>query len=154
MGYDPDTGSLTWRVMLNARGPVGAEVGCVCKRRGYRVTRIDGISYLVHRVIWFYVHGAWPEHELDHINGVRHDNRIANLRIATRSQNACNTGVRKDSGSRVKGVRWHVKSKKWQARIIVNNRDISLGYFNEKSEAEEARLRAEEIHHGQYRRAA
>lgn len=79
--YDPATGGFTARVRLAQRVAAGQSVGSI-NPRGYVVLSIGGKQYLGHRVAWFIHHGVWPGMEIDHINGVRHDNRIANLREA------------------------------------------------------------------------
>lgn len=90
-------GCFRWKV---SRGPkrVGDVAGCL-NTIGYRQIQLDGKVYKEHRLIWFYLHGVWPKNEIDHINNQRNDNRIENLREATRSQNSFNTKVRKTNKS-------------------------------------------------------
>ena len=83
---------------------------------------------MAHRLAWFYTYGKWPNHEVDHINGNRLDNRIANLREATRSQNEF-------AAKKGKGIRWEPKRKKWLARIGVNWKQINLGRYATREEA-------------------
>lgn len=96
--YDPTTGLMTARVdrgsRVRAGQPLGARHGC-----GYLNIQIDGRLYMVHRLGWLYVHGAWPKGDIDHINGVRDDNRIENLRDVTRSIN-CQNQRRAQASSR------------------------------------------------------
>jgi len=99
-GHAYHAGSLTAQALTNT---------------GYRQVGIDGINYKAHRLAWFYVHGAWPEYDIDHINGVRHDNRIANLRPATRGENIMNSQRRSDAKSEYRGVHYHKSTKQWQA---------------------------------------
>lgn len=77
--YDPDTGHLYWSATGERAGNI--------QDKGYRTIEIDGGRYYAHRVVWFHTHGVWPENDLDHINRERDDNRIANLRDVTRSEN-------------------------------------------------------------------
>jgi hypothetical protein len=83
--YDPESGVLTWRLTLSNRALVGAPVGYLTPRGdGYPRLRLDGQMFLSHRVIWCWMTGEWPKLVVDHINGVRSDNRWANLREAHR----------------------------------------------------------------------
>ena len=102
---------------------------------------------MAHRLAWFYVYGAWPNGDLDHINGDKLDNRIANLREATRKQNMQNVRQHKHNTSGVKGVAWHSQRNKWRAYIFVDYRQIHLGLFDTKEAAAAARMNAEEIYH-------
>jgi hypothetical protein len=153
LDYDPETGNLIWRVRLNSRAPVGAIAGCICKHRGYRVMSVDKRFYPVHRLIWLHVHGVWPANEIDHVNGIKHDNRISNLREATHAQNCRNIAPKK-SKSGAKGVRYNELARKWQARIVYDHKEISLGYFHAKDAAIAAREAAELQYFGEFRRSA
>lgn len=103
LSYDPDTGIFRWKVARTNRLKVGAETGC-SNRAGYKVIRIGNRLYYAHRLAFLYVHGRWPHNQIDHINGCPDDNRIANLREATQSQNNANHRTRSDSTLGVKGV--------------------------------------------------
>jgi hypothetical protein len=85
LAYDPETGIFSRR---NGRG-AASQVGYLMPK-GYRIIRVNYHKFLAHRLAWFYVHGEWPPHEIDHVNRRRDDNRIANLRPATRLENAQN----------------------------------------------------------------
>lgn len=78
--YDPETGVMTRRVALSNRTKVGDEIGRVNPSDGYRYACVDGKSHAVHRLVWLYVTGNWPEHQVNHDNDVRDDNRWTNLR--------------------------------------------------------------------------
>lgn len=83
-------GKLYWSKRPSYRVKVGDEVGTVCSN-GYRATKFKGVNYLVHRVIWEMFNGPIPDgFEIDHKDGVRDNNRIENLRLATRGQNSQN----------------------------------------------------------------
>jgi len=86
----------------------------------------------------------------DHVNANGLDNRKANIRPATRSQNTCNTPKYKSSRSKYKGVTWHKQRKKWYARIRIRGRAISLGYFNDQTEAAKAYDNAAKKLHAQF----
>ncbi len=85
--------------------------------------------------------GYEPPHTIDHINRVRDDNRISNLRLATISQNTFNQPRRKESA--INGVSWHKVANKWRAYISVNGRFKHLGCYRDIDEAVAARLAAE-----------
>jgi hypothetical protein len=100
---------------------------------------IDYRRYYCHRLAWLWIHGEWPEHEIDHINGDPYDNRLSNLRAATKSENGYNKrrGTRNTSG--IKGVHFFKPSGKWRAAINDGHRRRKhLGLFDTKEQAAEA----------------
>ncbi|MEO0569893.1 MAG: HNH endonuclease signature motif containing protein [Pseudomonadota bacterium] len=113
-------------------------------RKGYLTGRIHGNSYLAHRVIWAYSNGTWPSGELDHINGEKTDNRIANLREVSRTQNCRNLrkNIRNTSGCT--GVKKSRSGKKWVAEIGCGaGKKVHLGSFENFDDAVAARKSAE-----------
>jgi HNH endonuclease len=149
--YDPETGHFTWRT-AGRRRLVGGRAGTRNKVSGYRLIYIDGCAqHYEHRLAWLYVHGEWPK-ELDHINGVRDDNRIANLRSVNRSKNSINSRIRSDNKSGVKGVYYDLRSHKWSAEIIFEGEKSFLGYYKTKDEAVAARRAAEAVLHREFAR--
>ncbi len=90
---------------------------------------------LAHRVAWLLMTGSDPVEEIDHINGVKTDNRWENLRPANRSQNAMNQRVRSSSKSGFKGVSWHSRVGKWRACIKAGGKHVHIGYFDNREEA-------------------
>ena len=86
--YDPETGIFTSRIR-RGRFPPGVEVGTLTPRKRIHI-HLDQKKYLAHRLAWFYKNGVWPKQEIDHINGVTTDNRLANLREVTTKQNSEN----------------------------------------------------------------
>jgi len=130
LSYSPDSGVFVW--IKNRFGViVGRVAGNVSGNRGYRRIKIDGRLYLAHRLAWLYMHGEWPKDEIDHINISRDDNRICNLREATRLQNSRNKKLRSDNSTGMKGVYWHGQSKKWQASAGLDGKLIYLGLFDD-----------------------
>ena len=105
---------------------------------------------MAHRIAWAIVHGRWPEHFLDHINRVRTDNRLANLREATNAENLRNRSVVRNNESGTKGVRMDKRSKRWQARIKIGGTSISLGAFASRDEAAAAYTAAAKKYHGEF----
>jgi len=105
LDYNPETGEFFWKV--NSRCiKVGQKAGYVCKTHGYEHIFINKKQYRSHRLAWLYVHGKWPEPEIDHINRVKTDNRIANLREADRSMNNLNRGTLVRKPLNMKGKVW------------------------------------------------
>ena len=111
-------GELFWKVSPKAFITVGDIAGCV-EVRGYKVIKILGRKYKAHRLIFLYHNGYIPKF-IDHIDGNRINNRIENLRVATREQNNQNAKFRKDNTSGIKGVSWNKRTKKWIAQCSVN----------------------------------
>jgi hypothetical protein len=137
--YDPETGEF-WR-KAGCQGPVG-----------YRQIWFRGRQELEHRVAWFLHYGEWPSEFIDHINGVKNDNRISNLRLATPSQNLQNRGRPKNNTSGRKGVSWIKFYSKWQATIRVGKKNIYLGRFSCIEKAADAYNAAALKYHGEFAR--
>lgn len=114
--------------------------------KGYIDVNVDGKKFKAHRVAWLIENGSLPEYpgfQIDHINGIRTDNRIENLRIVTSSENSKNSGLPVSNTSGVKGVYWHKQSGKWNAKIKIGKTLKCLGLFAEIEEAAKARKAAE-----------
>lgn len=146
LDYDPETGLFTWRVNRAGNAKAGSAAGCAHKC-GYRQVMVDSTLYLAHRLAWFYVYNVWPPQHIDHINGVRDDNRIANLREATYSTNNQNRGLDSRNTSGYQGVYWSEQTRKWYAQLKVGNKRYNLGYFIDIADAAEARASAKEKYH-------
>lgn len=128
--YDPENGVLRWK---NGRGRVrsGDVAGNICPR-GYVVVTVDKKLYRGHRIAWAIAYGCWPNKDLDvdHINGKNGDNRLCNLRLATRAQNLSNVRKARSKVSGAKGVYWSPNNKKWRVRIMKNGNVHELGLFS------------------------
>jgi hypothetical protein len=141
LAYDADTGKFRWCVK-RPRCTVNAVAGTTT-HHGYTAIKLDGITYRAHRLAWLYVFGTWPASELDHINRKRGDNRIANLREATRFSNCQNREKSLDAHSQYIGVSKGFAGKGWRAYIDKNGRRTSLGVFLTEQAAAAARQKAE-----------
>ena len=148
--YSPDNGIFVWKTSRRGRVKIGDEAGSPHKG-GYVQIRFFGKDYLAHRIALI-ISGIdlKSTDQVDHINGDRADNRLANLRIATRSQNCQNAFIRKDNISGFKGVGFDVKRKKWRARITANKKCKWIGYFDKIEEAHAAYCQAAKELHGTF----
>jgi hypothetical protein len=147
LDYNPATGVFKWKLSYRMR-----RKGLVAGRRHggwYWCIRVDSREYLAHRLAWLYVYGRWPLDQIDHINGIRFDNRIANLREATNSQNKQN---RKPKVAGLKGV--YRQKNRWRARITINRRCLYLGTFSTPEAASAAYREAAIKHFGEFARFA
>lgn len=134
--YNPETGELRWLKSRGSRAPAGAIAGTIGPD-GYRVIRVSRI-YRAHVLAWVIMTGEWPELQIDHRNGVRHDNRWNNLRLATQQQQNANAALRSDNTSGYRGVHFCKATNKWRAEIRVNGKGKKLGRFKSREEAHEA----------------
>ena len=141
LSYSPDTGIFTWKVS-HPRAKAGSPAGAI-DHYGYVVIRLDGVLYKAHRLAWLYVKGEWPTKNLDHINQIKCDNRISNLRSVGQSVNMHNARIKSTNKSGVAGVCWRQDRRKWCARIKIGYKNIFLGNFDCKDEAVQARRQAE-----------
>jgi hypothetical protein len=117
--------------------------------KGYRAINMAKRSYLEHIIIFMFHHGYIPE-QVDHINGIRDDNRIENLRASNQSQNLWNSCQKQKTQTGVKGVRKF--GEKYQARITVNLKVIHLGTYKTLELATTAIQQARKLHHGEFAR--
>ena len=163
--YTPQTGALRWKRREekyftggSVRSPRQRANGWNAKwatqlaftsvnASGYLSGAVLGIPAVAHRVAWALHYGEWPKGEIDHINGIKTDNRIENLRDVPHKENLHNTPRRSTNKSCVTGVFWTARSKKWRAYICVNSRLKHIGYFDNFNDAVAARKEAER-HHG------
>lgn len=142
--YNAETGVFTW--ISGVR--LGVVAGSSSKR--YAVIHIGDKYFQSHRLVWLYVHGEFPLNDIDHINGNKHDNRIENLRNATRSENKCNCPRSKRNTSGYKGVDWSKSKGKWRVRIKLLGKSYSVGYFDDVLEAFGAYCMAAKKMHGKF----
>lgn len=149
--YEPEIGKLFWK----ERGPhqipcprlrnawnsrcAGKMAGGSTKYSKYDRLGIHGVMYPYHRVVWAIFHGEWPNKDIDHINGVRNDNRIANLRQVSRKENLRNQVINPRNTSGAVGVRLCEFTGRWHARITNKH----IGRYDTFEEAVTARKAAE-----------
>ena len=129
LSYDPDTGLFT---NLKNNRVVGWQ------QSGYLKYEVFGKKYYLHRLVWLYAYGHTPDCEIDHINRNRSDNRLCNLREASRHENLWNSPVRCDSSLGLKGVEYVKKINKYRAVITLYGIKHRLGTFLTAEEASQA----------------
>jgi hypothetical protein len=144
-----DNGRLLWKVQKGYKNKVGKEAGFKHKGDGYWRIELDNKSYKRSRLVFLMFHGYLPK-MVDHINGVREDDRVENLRAADALTNAWNAGVKKTSTLKVKGVSWHSRDKVFQARIRHEGKEKHLGVFDSLEEAEKCVREFREKHHKEF----
>jgi HNH endonuclease len=155
--YNPETGRFYWRQrdqkwFSDRRSHstwngkyAGKEAFLVYTEDGYRKGLLLKVSVRASRLAWAITYGEWPKGEVDHINGVKDDNRISNLRDVVRAVNARNRSLRRDNRSGFNGIGVMPASGKWKAFIRGFDRNIALGVFETKAEAIAARLAAQKV---------
>lgn len=135
--YNPTTGELTSKIQ-RAMMPIGSVAGTVLST-GYRQVSIHSKYYYAHRVAWLITYGRWPHGQIDHINGLRDDNRLENLREVTSAENAQN--LRRSHLDNKTGLLGVSKARgKFLAQITTNGKHKFIGYFKTAKDAHEAYL--------------
>lgn len=129
--YDAENGLMIRKFKNGKRKVCGDKPGY---HHGRGMLSIDGRYYYTHRVIWLWHHGYMPEF-IDHIDRNPMNNRIENLRPATRLENNHNKGTQRNNSSGYPGVSWDKQREKYRVRIMNENKHIHIGYFNTTEEA-------------------
>jgi hypothetical protein len=143
--YNPANGIVTDKATGKSVGTLTAD--------GYLMATVFGARVYLHRFAFFYMYGVWPKDQIDHVNGIRDDNRLINIRPATSAQNMLNRGVTTRSKSGYKGVYWDEKRQGWAARITVNGRSQAIrGTYRTAIDASRAYQRAAKEHHVEFAR--
>lgn len=152
---DQESWCIRWKI-ANKPYPVGYPAYAFEKKDGYRFVRLRRVNYAEHRLIWFFAYGAWPKQTIDHINGIKTDNRLVNLRDVSVPVNNMNRRAPRKSkiNDTPLGVSfmWFLKkpkTKKYRAAISVDGKDKLLGKFHTAEEAHECYLEAKRrLHEG------
>jgi hypothetical protein len=149
--YDSLSGIFWWKSNAIGRASLDNPAGSK-DAKGYCRIMINRKMYLAHRLAWLYVNGVWPKSQIDHIDGNPLNNRYENLRECDSSQNICNSKLRRDSKTGVKGVSWHSQAKKYNVRVCINGKRRSMGLFDDKEFAELVSIEARKKYHGEFAR--
>ncbi len=134
LSYDPETGIFIWKVSLASNIKPGRVAGYKT-RQGYIAIKISRKKYFAHRLAWLYAHGSFPENQIDHINHVKADNSLKNLRACSRSENFANRKKQQNNTSGYKGVAWDKEKRKWRARIGHGRKLFYIGRYKDIKDA-------------------
>jgi hypothetical protein len=140
--YNSETGIFAWKRLYGLHKKSDRTAGCI-KGNGYVVIRIDDVLYHAHRLAWLWEYGAWPKKNIDHINGIRSDNHIANLRDVSVRENGQNMLKHRLLGMKVLGATL-APNGKWRSRKRIDGKVAYLGTFATMEEAHAAYLAAGE----------
>ncbi|MET4892248.1 HNH endonuclease [Morganella morganii] len=148
--YNPDTGIFTR--IKHRGGPLSCSINGAgsLKKSGYVDIRFNRKIFKAHRLAWYYVYKEWPVEEIDHINGIKADNRIENLRKASRAENIRNVGRRNKNTSGYKGVSKIRGRERWVARIVAGRKIINIGSFDNPENAYRAYCKKSIELHGEF----
>ena len=153
LDYDPEAGTFFWKDNRGKKRCKDKPAGS--PQKGYISIHINGEDYRAHRLAWLISTGEDPaDKQVDHVNGSKNDNRLANLRLATNSQNACNRSASARNTSGFKGVSYSRKMRAWKADIRVDGVGLHLGLFPTPELAHMAYCKAAAELHGEFARAA
>ena len=148
--YSPETGLFRWKERPSRSSWKAIWPGKVAgslDSKGYLRFQVAGRTHKAHRLAWLYVHGEWPKGEIDHIDGDRSNNAIANLRVATARQNQQNKTA-KVNASGFRGV--SKMGRKWRALVTINGRRTHVGIFDTPEAASAAYEAAAAEHYGEF----
>lgn len=156
--YNPETGVLTAKANFSGR-QAGSVIGSQTWQ-GYYAFSLFGKKCFAHRLAWLLHYGEWPSQPIDHINGIKTDNSIRNLRLCSLSQNQFNKPTQKNNTTGVKGVYWNKRDKRYVASVQFNGKKYSAGHHKDIENAKEAvmklreKLAREFTNHGEFELAA
>lgn len=139
LSYNPETG------LFHRRGRGKDKAAGKITTKGYRQIFTQGKAHMAHRLAWLYVYGTWPTGQLDHINRIKDDNRIANLREVDNQTNQENVALWNHNRTGFRGVSIS-KNGKYRADIKVDGKTRHLGTFDKLEDAAAARMAAEKVH--------
>ena len=130
--YNQETGNIIWLKKPSPKVYIGDIAGNL-NSDGYVRIKFKGKAYQAHRLAWYLHYGGWPKNEIDHINGIKTDNRISNLRDVTRSENLLNLKSHREKT--VKYYYYDKRKQKWLVQAQINSKQKHLGYFETEKKA-------------------
>lgn len=133
LAYNPEDGIFTWKVHRQA-AKVGGMAGSKDKD-GYVVIYYNGKNFKAHRLAWYFCFNEMPSDTIDHINRIRDDNRIENLRVVTQIEQMQNMGMNKNNTSGYTGVYWYADRSKWLAQVRYKGAVHHVGFFDDAATA-------------------
>ena len=149
--YEYKDGQLIYKIKTCTKDRIGDVAGYKKKDSGYVEMYFNKKKVKAHRLIWIYHNSDIPDKlQIDHINGIRHDNRIENLRLVTNTQNSYNRAKSRNNTSGYKGVSWNIGAKKWESKIQIDGISKHLGLFITKELAYDAYCEAAKQIQGDY----
>ncbi len=143
--YNPNTGIFTYKQATSRSVHVGDIAGSM-DEKGYLRIKIYGHSYRCHRLAWLFVHGSWPNDQIDHINSIRNDNRLINLREVSNKIN-CENRIKPMSNNKIGFLGVYVHHGKYATSLKVDGIVKRLGHFNTPEEAHQVYLEAKRKYH-------
>ena len=146
--FDYKDGQLIWKFTLGSKSPKGSVAGSL-RHDGYIKVGISGKNYLIHRLIFMWHHGYFPQ-IVDHIDGNNKNNRIENLRPATNAENCQNQKLPKDNTSGYKNVSWNKLKRRWVVSLRINKTIKNFGYFKDLELAELVAQEARTKYHKEF----
>ena len=138
--YNPESGVFYWKTNRKNQIKKGDAAGY--NSCGYIRITINNKPYMAHQLAWAYIAGEFPQNEIDHINGVKDDNRFTNLRSVPKKDNLKNKRLYSNNKSGVSGVHYRTDTNKWVSQISINGRNKKLGCFELLEDAVSARLQS------------
>ena len=149
LSYNPETGVFLRLTASGGKSKVGHPAGFLSDM-GYLCIGINRKTYKAHRLAFLYVNGEWPIGDIDHINGIKNDNRITNLRDVSHQVNGFNQrNAHSHSKSGILGVHWDQRTQKWRAQIKLHGKKKHLGLFQTAEEAHSMYLQTKRNHHSE-----
>ena len=148
LDYNAETGDFTWAIDISSTGRRGGVAGCQNKA-GYVVVRLDKKLYLAHRLAVLHVTGEFPAALVDHRDTNKSNNRWANLRPATKGQNAQNKilAQKNNQASGLLGIYWAPQQNKWGAKLVVDGKQLHGGFHATQEAAHQAYILLKREHH-------
>lgn len=145
LDYDKSTGIFRWKITASRTVPIGSIAGSIHNKKGYRKVCYKGKMYYLHRLAMLYVYGEMPKY-VDHIDGVRDNNRIDNLRACTKSQNNFNSKVYKTNSTGYKNIYFNDSKNKFIVSFKVSGKSFSSSADTLEEAIEIAKLYREILH--------
>ena len=148
-------GQIYWKKRLTNSMHVGYRAGYPHPIYKYRTVTLNGLKYKEHRIIYVMHFGAIPLGlQIDHINGIRDDNRIENLRLANDSQNHVNSKIRHNNTSGYRCIGWSKSHNKWRVKIQKDYKTHVIGAYDDITDAVNAYNAASKRMYGEYAKTA